>query len=44
MIYNKKDLNMLEDRYENEFALSLMTLEKPKQITHMLEPKNRPYL
>lgn len=39
MIYNKKDLNMLEDRYENEFALSLMTLEKPKQITHMLEPK-----
>lgn len=39
MIYNKKDLNMLEDRYKDEFALSLMTLEKPKQITHMLEPK-----
>ncbi|MGX9135071.1 hypothetical protein ACWV26_11985 [Rummeliibacillus sp. JY-2-4R] len=37
MIYNQKELKMLEDRYENEFSFSFLTLEKPKEINHMLE-------
>lgn len=39
MIYQKEDLRLLDDRYENEFALSFLTHEEPRKINHILEAK-----
>ncbi|UQW96467.1 hypothetical protein M2M59_10750 [Rummeliibacillus sp. G93] len=39
MIYQRRDLELLEDRYENEFVLSVLTNEEPRELNHMLEAK-----
>ncbi|GEM_PF-6383193 len=37
MVHQRRDLELLEDRYENEFVLSLLTNEEPRELNHMLE-------